>query len=210
VGSILPALGTEIVAIAPKNSRRSGGVDATALHLVSAFAAGAGLVLGQRATAVKSNEITAIPPVALHAIADRLHGDHRRHGDAAELIQARRADCVLAVEDNQPRLVESIEDFWNSPRAHQAIHTPHAFAQTVEKDHGMIETRRRTIFDQPECPNNPQQWKGLRSFIMLESEPIIGDKTTLEQRLYIIRLAPDPKRILHPIRAHWSVENRLH
>jgi len=36
-------------------------VDATALHLVSAFAAGAGLVMGQTATAVKSNEITAIP-----------------------------------------------------------------------------------------------------------------------------------------------------
>jgi predicted transposase YbfD/YdcC len=61
VSSILPALGTEIVAIDGKTSRRSGGVDATALHLVSAFAAGAGLVLGQRATAEKSNEITAIP-----------------------------------------------------------------------------------------------------------------------------------------------------
>jgi hypothetical protein len=36
-------------------------VDATALHLVSAFAAGAGLVIGQRATAEKSNEKTAIP-----------------------------------------------------------------------------------------------------------------------------------------------------
>ena len=61
VSSILPALGAEIVAIDGKTSRRSGGVYATALHLVSAFAAGAGLVLGQRATAEKSNEITAIP-----------------------------------------------------------------------------------------------------------------------------------------------------
>ena len=59
--SILPTLGAEIVAIDGKTSRRSGGVDATALHLVSAFAASAGLVLGQRATAEKSNEITAIP-----------------------------------------------------------------------------------------------------------------------------------------------------
>src|SRR5208337_4911808 len=36
VSSILPALGEEIVAIDGKTSRRSGGVDATALHLVSA------------------------------------------------------------------------------------------------------------------------------------------------------------------------------
>jgi len=36
----------DVVAIDGKASRRSGGVDATALHLVSAFAAGAGFVLG--------------------------------------------------------------------------------------------------------------------------------------------------------------------
>ena len=40
VSSLLPALGGEIVAIDGKTSRRSGGVEATALHLVSAFAAG--------------------------------------------------------------------------------------------------------------------------------------------------------------------------
>lgn len=62
VSGILPALGPDaVVAINGKTSRRSGKVDATPLHLVSAFAAGAGLVLGQRATAEKSNEKTAIP-----------------------------------------------------------------------------------------------------------------------------------------------------
>ena len=62
VGSILPALGADaVVAIDGKSSRRTGKVDATPLHLVSAFAADAGLVLGQRATAEKSNEKTAIP-----------------------------------------------------------------------------------------------------------------------------------------------------
>jgi len=213
VGSILPALGTEIVAVDGKTSRRSGGVDATALHLVSAFAAGAGLVLGQRATAVKSNEITAIPELlsTLSLTGCTVTIDAMGTQTAiAELIQARGADYVLAVKDNQPQLAGSIEDFWKSFRAHPAIHTPHAFAQTVEKDHGRIETRRCTVFDQLECLNNPQQWKGLRSFIVLESERIIGDKTTLEQRMYISSLAPDPKRILHAIRAHWSVENRSH
>ena len=59
---MLPALDKgEVVAIDGKTSRRSGKIDATPLHLVSAFAAGAGWVLGQRATAEKSNEKTAIP-----------------------------------------------------------------------------------------------------------------------------------------------------
>jgi predicted transposase YbfD/YdcC len=61
VSSVAPRLDAEIVAIDGKTSRRTGKVDATPLHLVSAFAAGAGLVLGQRATAEKSNEKTAIP-----------------------------------------------------------------------------------------------------------------------------------------------------
>jgi len=62
VSGLLPVLDKEeVVAIDGKTSRRSGKVDATPLHLVSAFAAGAGLVLGQRATDEKSNEKTAIP-----------------------------------------------------------------------------------------------------------------------------------------------------
>src|ERR1700679_2008355 len=125
VGSILPALGTEIVAVDGKTSRRSGGVDATALHLVSAFAAGAGLVLGQRAAAVKSNEITAIPELlsTLSLTGCTVTIDAMGTQTAiAELIQARGADYVLAVKDNQPQLAGSIEDFWKSfPSGH-----PHA------------------------------------------------------------------------------------
>jgi len=213
VESILPALGAEIVAIDGKTSRRSGGVDATALHLVSAFAAGAGLVLGQRATAEKSNEITAIPELlstlALTGCTVTIDAMGTQTA-IAETIQSRGADYVLAVKDNQPRLAESIQDFWRSFRAHPASHTPNSFAETVEKDHGRLETRRCYVFDQLECLDKPQQWPGLRSFAVLESERTIGDKTTCEQRLYICSLAADAQPISQAIRAHWSVENRLH
>ena len=213
VSSILPALGAEIVAIDGKTSRRSGGVDATALHLVSAFAAGAGLVLGQRATAEKSNEITAIPELlstlALAGCTVTIDAMGTQTA-IAEAIQDRGADYVLAVKDNQPKLAESMEDFWRSFRAHPAVHTPHWFAQTVEKDHGRLETRRCYVFDQLECLDKPQQWQGLRCFAVLESERTINDKTTCERRLYISSLSPDAQHISHVIRSHWAVENRLH
>lgn len=213
VKSVLPVLGAEIVAIDGKTSRRSGGVDATALHLVSAFAAGAGVVLGQRATAEKSNEITAIPELlstlALEGCTVTIDAMGTQTAIAAA-IQHRGADYVLAVKDNQPRPAESIKDFWRSFRAHPAAHTPHSFAETVEKDHGRLETRRCWVFDQLECLDNPAQWKGLRCFAVLESERSIGGKTTCEQRLYLSSLAPDAHRIAYAVRAHWSVENRLH
>jgi len=213
VQGVLPALGAEIVAIDGKTSRRSGGVDATALHLVSAFAAGAGLVLGQRATKEKSNEITAIPELlstlALEGCIVTIDAMGTQTAIAAA-IRDRGADYVLAVKDNQPRLAESIEDFWRSFRAHPAEHTPHAFAQTVEKDHGRIETRRCYVFDQLDCLDNPSQWKGLRCFAVVESERTIGGKTRLERRFYLTSLTPDAKRIAHAVRSHWSVENSLH
>jgi len=213
VSSILPVLGAETVAIDGKTSRRSGGVDATALHLVSAFAAGAGLVLGQRATAEKSNEITAIPELlstlALAGCTVTIDAMGTQTA-IAEVIQKRGADYVLAVKDNQPKLSASIQDFWRSFRTHPAAHTPHSFAQTVDKDHGRLETRRCYVFEQLECLDNPRQWKGLRCFAVLESERCIGDQTTRQQRFYLSSLAPDAPRIARIIRSHWAIENRLH
>lgn len=213
VSGVLPALGAETVAIDGKTSRRSGGVDATALHLVSAFAAGAGLVLGQRATAEKSNEITAIPELlsALALTGCTVTIDAMgTQTNIAQTIQDRGADYVLAVKDNQPKLAESIQDFWLDFQAHPASHTPHGFTESVEKDHGRLEVRRCYVFDQLECLHKPQQWAGLKSFVVIESERTVRDKTTQERRFYISSLAPDAERISRAVRAHWSVENRLH
>jgi len=212
-GSILPALGAEVVAVDGKTSRRSGGVDATALHLVSAFAAGAGLVLGQRATAEKSNEISAIPELlstlALTGCTVTIDAMGAQTA-VAEAVRERGADYVLAVKDNQPKLAESLEDFWRAFRAHPAEHTPHSFAETVEKGHGRVETRRCHVFDQLECLHKPEQWKGLRCFAAVESERVVGGKTAIERRFYISSLAPDARRVAHAVRSHWAVENRLH
>lgn len=80
----------------------------------------------------------------------------------------------------------------------------------MEKDHGRIETRRCYAFDQLECLPEAEQWKGLRSFAVLETEREIGQTVQRETRLYISTLAPDAERLAPIIRSHWSVENRLH
>jgi predicted transposase YbfD/YdcC len=210
---VLPSLDAQVVAIDGKTSRRSGGVDATELHLVSAFAAGAGMVLGQRAADEKSNEIKAIPELlstlALTGCVVTIDAMGTQTAIASAIVE-RNADYVLAVKDNQPRLAESIEDFWRCFVAHPAAHTPHSFAESVEKGHGRLETRRCYAFGQLECLANPEQWSGLRSFAVLESERLIGDKTAIERRLYISSLEPDAVLLSRSIRTHWTVENRLH
>lgn len=212
VSGILPVLGSEVVAVDGKTSRRSGGVDATALHLVSAFAAGAGLVLGQRATAETSNEKTAIPELLSVLALSGCIVTIDAIGTQANIAQAvcdRDADYVLAVKDNQPKLAESIQDFMADFGA-QPQHTPHSFWETVEKDHGRLETRRCYAFDQLDCLYKAQQWPELKSFAVIDSERSIQGTTTRERRLYISSLAADAQRIGQAVRAHWSIENRLH
>ena len=64
------AVGTEVVALDGKTLRRSfdRAKGRGPLHLVSAWAATNRLVLGQLATAEKSNEITAVPELLLSLI----------------------------------------------------------------------------------------------------------------------------------------------
>jgi predicted transposase YbfD/YdcC len=214
VRSVLPALGQQnVVAIDGKTSRRSGKIDATALHLVSAFAAGAGLVMGQTATAKKSNEKTAIPAL-LHTLAlENCIVTIDAMGTQANIAQAirdKKADYVLAVKNNHPTLADSMRDFFAQFQATSAERTPHSFYEQIEKDHGRIEHRRCYVFDQLDCLHNPRQWPDLKAFVVIDAERTTKGKTTCEQRYYITSLAADAQRLADAIRSHWSVENRLH
>jgi hypothetical protein len=97
----------DLVAIDGKTSRRSHNRTAgqSPLHLVSAFATGTKLVLGQEAVAEKANEIVAIPKllekldvagalVSIDAIGC--------NPEIAQAILDADADYLLAVKDNQP------------------------------------------------------------------------------------------------------------
>lgn len=214
VGSVLPALaeGT-VVAIDGKASRRSKMTGQQALHLVSAFAAQAGLVLGQEACAEKSNELTAIPAL-LEALL--LKGAivtidaMGTHGNIAQSIRDKEADYVLAVKDNQPKLAESITTFFDIGQTEGWKNTPHTYAESVEKDHGRLEVRRCWAFDQLDCLAEPSQWPDLKMFGVIEAERTINGKTSCERRLYIGSIAPDANALANVVRAHWGIENRVH
>lgn len=213
VSGILPRLGNEeVVAIDGKTSRRSGRVGSTPLHLVSAFAAGAGLVLGQRATAEKSNEKTAIPELlatlALEGCIVTIDAMGTQP-NIAQAIRDRGADYVLSVKDNQPTLADSMRDFFAAFQA-APTKTTHRFDEMIEKDHGRVEVRRCYVFDQLDCLHAPERWPGLKSFAVIASERMIKGTTTLEHRFYISSLSADATRMNRAVRQHWRVENSLH
>ena len=82
--------------------------------------------------------------------------------------------------------------------------------ETVEKDHGRLETLRCYAFSHLECLVKPEQWPNLRSFAVVKFTQEIGEKVTTSRRLYISSLDANAESILQAVRSHWSVENRLH
>ena len=214
VSGLLPALvpGT-VIAVDGKTSRRSGGNGQGALHLVSALATGIGVVLGQEATSEKSNEITAIPPL-LQTLAIRgaivTIDAMGTHASIAQVIQDQGADYVLAVKDNQPKLAESIREFFATGQATHWTNVRYDYYETVEKDHGRIEVRRYYAFGQLDCLANPDQWPGLTMFGVVQSERTIKANTSQENRLYIGSIPVQARKFAHAVRSHWEVENRLH
>ena len=201
-----------VIAIDGKTVRRSGKKkDSKApIHMVSAFAARQRLVLGQVKVADKSNEIFAIPKLldmmtiegAIVTI-DAM-GCQR---DIAKKIIDKKADFVLALKGNQGSLREDVEVFVAEQKAIGFKDTKISQDQTVDGDHGRIETRKTTVIHDVSWLQERHDWPGLKSIIMVESKREIGDKVETETRFYITSLALMASLLGPIIRSHWAIES---
>ena len=208
------------IAIDGKTSRRSHdrGRGQAALHLVSAYATAHSLVLGQRAVADKSNEITAIPLlVGELAACGALTGSLVTidamgcQSDIAEKIVDCGGDYLLATKDNQKTAHAEIELYFESaPGAEIDV------LVTVEKAHGRLETRRHLVSHNVDWmsgkrryPDEPR-FKGLKTIAMAETRIETGAHIKLERRCYISSRALSAEAFAEAVRAHWAIENGLH
>ena len=210
----------EIVAIDGKTLRRSfdRGDGQGPIHMISAWAAGQRLVLGQLAVGAKENEITAIPEllallnlegaiVTIDAI-----GCQKK---IAATIRDRGADYLLALKDNQPTLHRDVADFFSEQRAAgfedcaAGSWTTH---ETTDADHGRVELRRHWfVGDIAWLRESHPQWPDLTSIAMIEAvreEP--GKPASRQTRFYIGSITPDAIEFARAARQHWSIENGLH
>ena len=134
------------LAIDGKTLRRSGRKNGCnpAIHMVSAFAARQRLVLGQVKVAEKSNEIIAIPKLldmlAIEGTIVTIDAMGCQRNIAQKIVD-RKADYVLALKGNQGSLREDVELFVAEQKAAGFKHTTISRDQTVDGDHGRIETR---------------------------------------------------------------------
>jgi predicted transposase YbfD/YdcC len=190
---------------------RAGGK--AAIHMVSAWASANRMVLGQVKTDDKSNEITAIPELlrvldltGCIVTIDAL-GCQR---DIATTIVDQGADYVLALKGNQGTLHADVQLFFETAQATGFKAVPHTFHQTVDGDHGRIETRRCWATSDIAWLDPEGRWPGLTSIAMLEATRAIEAHTTSDVRFFITTFPAEAHTILHAVRAHWTIENSLH
>ena len=199
-----------IVAIDGKTLRRSRTKDTSPLHLVSAWAYENRMVLGQVKTKEKSNEITAIPELlevlALEGciVAIDAMGCQKT---IAETIIKKKADYVLGLKGNQGSLHDEVKLYFEDTGF---MDYPYDYYETVDGDHGRIETRRYWATSHIDWLSEKASWKNLSTIVMVQRERILEGKTSSETSYYITSLKSEAKTIARAVRGHWGIENSLH
>ena len=160
----------EVIAIDGKTLRRS--IDRSsrkaAIHMVSAWAQGNHLVLGQEKVDTKSNEITAIPKllerlnISGAVITIDAMGCQKK---IARQIVEREADYLLSLKGNHGGLHDDVTTFFTSGLA------PAGQAADIDAGHGRIETRSLQVSsDIGWLKERHPEWMGLRSIIAVTAK----------------------------------------
>jgi predicted transposase YbfD/YdcC len=221
VRSIRPDLADELIAFDGKTLRHSfdHGDPENSLHLISAWADGCGLSLGQLLVDGKSNEITAVPKllrqldvkgatVSLDAM-----GCQKK---IAREIRFAGGDYLLALKANHGTLHAEVRDLFADPEAlgygksKGATVTLHDSGH--EKGHGRTERRVVKATDYLDWlePAERKLWLGLRSIVEVTSTRETKGVESIEKRYYLTSRAPEAERLGELVRRHWGIENRCH
>ncbi len=202
--------GLQSLAVDGKCARRSFK-DAnrnSAVHLVSAWCHEQGMTLGQVATDIKSNEITAIPKllkmldlrqklVTIDAIGCQK--------DIASLIADKGGDYLLQIKGNQPTLLAQSEAGFDRQEIKGTAH------EACNRAHGRTELRRVETISSQDAGIDPEVWVGAKAIVRLRAVRLIGEQCSGEDRYYLTSLdAGRAEELLQRCRRHWGIENALH
>ncbi len=212
------ALGGEYVNLDGKTLRCSHDYarGKTPIQMVSAWAGANNLVLGQLKVEGDSNEITAIPQLLKTLILKGCIVTIDAIGTQKEIaaqIRNQEADYILALKANQELFYEGVVESFKEGLKTNFKDIAHDHYQTVEKNHGRLETRRYWTISAPDYLKylDPEgEWKDLKSVGMVEAERIIKGEVNRETRYYLSSRSGNAKEFGQAVRSHWGIENSLH
>ena len=215
VSSISDLIEGEVISIDGKTACNSGDKknNKEAIHLVSAWANSAQLVLAQEKTETKSNEIKAIPKILelLHLQDCIITIDAMGCQESiAEKIASKKADYVLALKKNNKNFYEDVKSLFELESENDYSDISCDYYETINKNHGRIERRRYYITSEIDDLPHELEWEGIKSVGMVEAKRKVDGEESIERRYYITSLEEDAKEFGEAVRKHWGIENCVH
>ena len=202
--------GRRVIAIDGKTVRGArtatgddGAGGTTAPHLVAALDHATGTVLGQLATAAKSNEIptvrTLLATFDLKGVVVTVDAMHTQIDTATAIIDA-GGDYVFTVKGNQPKLYAACKNLpWKDVPSHTS----------VQKGHGRRAHRAIKVLTAPAWIT----FAGAAQVAQVRRTTTRGGKKNVEV-VYVItsadHLSASPAILAAWIQDHWGIENRAH
>lgn len=207
INSIRVIMPNEVIAIDGKTLRRSylNKLDQDTIHIVSAYAATQGLILGQVKVKEKSGEVIAIPEllklINFKGAFVTIDAQGCQKAIAKEIID-RGANYCLCVKKNQPKLHNyCVEAFANAEKNAGYI--------SDSKGHGRIEMRSASLLNSI-TKQISDKWYKAKAIVKIESEREVGGVQSIENRYFITSSKKCIKYIADSIRSHWGIENLVH
>ena len=207
-----------IVAIDGKSVRGSRDGKEHPLHIVSAWASGASVLLGQVRTAKKSNEITAIPELlkllSIQGCIVTIDAMGCQKAIAKDIIEA-KADYVLSLKTNHSHLCLQVTAWFDKSLADGFAKQAHShYLEPVgPMSHGRIEQREHWVVKVPKhLTRAAAPWAGLQTVAMVRRQRQVAGTTSVEVSYYLSSLAltEGAQVLAKAVRSHWAVENELH
>jgi predicted transposase YbfD/YdcC len=213
VQAVSSALSIKHVAIDGKTLRGSGSAKLGPLHLVSAWATAQHLSLGQVAVDAKSNEITAIPALLelleLKGALVTIDAMGCQKAIARKIVE-NGGHYALTVKDNQPKLLEDIQQAFTKALDNNFAGLNHDIYEQRERGHGREEYRCYTIMHTTEGIRHAEDWANLTTLGMCYCERTVNGHTSTETRYFIGDKLASAKYYGKGLRQHWGIENQLH
>ena len=185
--------------------------DLGALHIVSAWASEQGIALGQVATDAKSNEITAIPQLLEQIDLKGTLITIDAMGCQKEIVKqivGGGGDCVIAVKDNQPKLLAAIQKPFFDQLDGDLKDLKHQSHETHEDGHGRIDDRYYYLAEVPSDFACRKDWPWVKAIGYTVRITRHADGTeTDEVRFYLSSRYLSGQRFAEAVRGHWGIES---
>lgn len=184
-----------------------------ALHLVSAFAAENGLVIGCKDAGGRGKEIPAIKEL-LNAIILK-EGDVVTidaigcQTEILPLIRRQKADYLIALKKNQESLFIETENFFQQAFDAQG-YAPVDVSETTSDLRGRRESHRIWTTQDLDWLDSRGNWKDLRTLICVERNSETKGARRSEVRYYISSAEKTASEFGELVRRHWAIENEYH